>query len=300
MTGPPFLEQTVLGLIQGSTFILIAVGFTLVWGSLRLINFAQVVLYTLGGFVFVGVYQALGTSMAPTMEYVIACLASLVGMGLLGGVVALGTWYPIRTAPNFALLVASLAVFILIQNFIELFITPRPVSVPDPLSAPIALIAGAPISVSTIVLMAAGLIGTAVVAVAVRTTKFGRALRAIADDPTSARLLGLPYVPIVTATFAVAAAYSGLAGAMVSAHYGEVVFNGGIDIGLSGFTAAVLGGMGSLWGAIIGSLVLGLITSYSVTFLPSSWTQAVVFAVLIIVLAVRPTGILRTTSADRA
>jgi branched-chain amino acid transport system permease protein len=300
MNGSTLLQQTLLGLIQGSTFILIAVGFTLVWGTLRLINFAQIALFTVGGFIFVGAYQAMGDSVTPWVAYVVAAVAALLAMGILGGLVALGTWYPIRTAPNFALLVASLAVFILIVNLVELLVTPRPVHVPNPLSDSLAVVDGVPISASAVALLAVGIVGTAVLAVGVRTTKYGRAVRAIADDPASARLLGLPYVRIVTLTFAIAAGFSGLAGAMVNAHYGEVIFNGGIHIGLSGFTAAVLGGMGSMWGAIVGSLALGLITSYAVTVLPSNWQDAVVFVVLILVLAIRPTGILRTRTADRA
>jgi branched-chain amino acid transport system permease protein len=300
VSGRVLVQETLLGLIQGSTFILIAVGFTLVWGTLRLINFAQIGLYTVGGFVFVGVDQAIGRALSPVAGYALAAGVAFLVVGVLGGIVALGTWYPIRTAPNFALLVASLAVFIIIQNLVQLYVSARPVHVPNPLSGTLFSIAGVPISASALVVLVTGIGGAALVAVGMQITKFGRAVRAIADDPTSARLLGIPYVRIVALTFALAAGLAGLAGALVNAHYGEVSYSGGIDIGLSGFAAAVLGGMGSLWGAIVGGLLLGLISSYAVTVLPSSWQDAVVFAVLIIVLAVRPTGILRTKTADRA
>lgn len=301
MSGTEFVQQTILGLIQGSTFILIALGFTLVYGILRLINFAQISLYTVGGFLFLGTYQALGQLHTPsTLAYVLATLAGFLGTGVLGGIVAAGTWYPIRTAPNFALLVSSLAVLILLQNLMQLFISAGPMHVPNPFSGNLATVVGVPISTSAVVVGGVAIAISALVAVGVRATRFGRAIRAVADDPVSARLLGIPYVRVVGLTFALAAGLAGLAGSIVGAHYGVVTYNGGIDIGLKGFTAAVLGGMGSLWGAVVGGLLLGVISSYAVSFISSTWQDAIIFAVLIIILALRPTGILSTRVVDRA
>jgi branched-chain amino acid transport system permease protein len=112
--------------------------------------------------------------------------------------------------------------------------------------------------------------------------------------------MGVPYTRIVILTFALAAALAGLAGAMVAAQYGVVSYDMGVNIGLFGFTAAVLGGMGNVWGAVVGGFLLGVISSLAVTVLPSAWQDAITFGVLIIVLAVRPTGILATRTVDRA
>lgn len=293
------IQQTILGLIQGSTFVLLALGFTLVWGTLRLINFAQIALYIVGGFVFLGAYR-LVEGMPGALAYVVAAVIAFIVVGALGGIIAAGTWYPIRTAPNMALLVASLAVFILIQNLVAVVITAQPVQVPNPFDGTVFRLVGLPISGSALLVFGVGCLATAGLWLLVNRTRNGRAVRAVADSPSNARLLGIPYVPLVAGTFALAAGLSGLSGAMVNAHYGSVIFNGGLSIGLSGFTAAVLGGMGSIWGALLGSLLLGIISSFSMTILPANWQNAVIFAVLIIVLTIRPTGILSTKSADRA
>lgn len=279
--------------------MLLALGFTLVWGSLRLINFAQIALFIVGGFVFLGSYRLLFAVPGP-LAYVLAAVIAFLVVGVLGGLIAVVTWYPIRTAPNMALLVASLAVFVLIQNLVAVFITAQPVQVPNPFQGTLFHLAGLPISGSVILLFVMGCLVTVGLWLLVNRTRYGRAVRAIADSPENARMLGLPYIPLVSATFTLAAALSGLSGAMVSAHYSSVIFNGGLSIGLSGFTAAVLGGMGSIWGALLGSLLLGVIASFSMTVLATNWLNAVIFGVLIVVLTIRPTGIISTKSADRA
>jgi branched-chain amino acid transport system permease protein len=232
--------------------------------------------------------------------YVVALLAAFIGTAVGGLILALGYWYPIRRAPNIALLVASLAALILLEDLIELFISPLPLSAPNPLTGGILTLAGVQITFSDAAMLVVGIGATWLVYLLVTRTRFGIALRAVADNSTSASLMGVPYTRIVLLTFAVAAGLAGLAGAMIAGQYGSVIYDMGIDPGLFGFTAAVLGGMGNIWGAVIGGLLLGVISSLSITILPSAWQEAVTFAVLILVLAFRPTGILPTRSVERA
>jgi branched-chain amino acid transport system permease protein len=295
-------SEVVTGLVTGSTYVLVAIGFTLIYGVLRLINFAQLSIYTVGAFVYVGAYSGLTSwNLLPGyVVYVVAAVAGALGAGAIGLLLAVGTWYPIRRAPSFALLVASLATLNLLQDLIELFISPIPLEAQNPLEAHVGNVFGVTLTVSDLVLLVVGIGVSGLVALLVARTRFGLALRSVADNPTSARLMGVPYTRIVILTFALAAALAGLAGAMVAAQYGVVSYDMGVNIGLFGFTAAVLGGMGNVWGAVVGGFLLGVISSLAVTVLPSAWQDAITFGVLIIVLAVRPTGILATRTVDRA
>jgi len=134
----------------------------------------------------------------------------------------------------------------------------------------------------------------------IRFSRFGRAIRAVASNPDSAVVLGVNIPTTVFAVFGIAAALAGISGVLVSTNYGVASFTMGEIVGLKGFTAAVLGGMGNLWGAVLGGFALGVLESMSTFLLPSQWTAVVAFAVLILVLAFRPTGLLRTRVADRA
>jgi branched-chain amino acid transport system permease protein len=252
--------------------------------------------------VYVGAYSGLTTwhLLPGYVVYVLAAIAGALGAGAIGLLLAAGTWYPIRRAPSFALLVASLATLNLLQDLIELFISPIPLEAQNPLEAHVGNVFGVTLTVSDLVLLLVGIGVSGLVALLVARTRFGLALRSVADNPTSARLMGVPYTRIVILTFALAAALAGLAGAMVAAQYGVVSYDMGVNIGLFGFTAAVLGGMGNVWGAVVGGFLLGVISSLAVTVLPSAWQDAITFGVLIIVLAVRPTGILATRTVDRA
>lgn len=302
MTAQLATQEAIVGLVTGSTYILLALGFTLIYGMLRLINFAQISIYTVGAFAYVGIYSAVSGlhGLPGVLDFVIAAVGAGLATGLLGLVLVATTWFPIRRAPTFALVVASLATLLLLEDLIQLLVTSAPVVAPNPFSGIIGQFVGVSITGSEVVVTVTSLVVSALLAVMVRRTRFGLGVRAVADNPSSARLAGVPYVRTVFAVFALAGALAGLAGALVSAQYGVATYDMGLDIGISGFAAAVLGGMGNIWGAVVGGLLLGEVSSFSVTVLPSAWSQAVIFGVLIAVLAVRPTGVLRTRSVERA
>lgn len=297
-----FVQELILGIVSGSTYVFIALGFTLIYGMLRLINFAQISIYTVGAFAYIGVFHLVSdiAGVPQALDYFVAALGAALATGVLGLFLVATTWFPVRGAPKFSLFVASLATLLLIQNLVQLLIGSQPFVAANPFGNAIGSLAGVPVTGSDVIILVAGIVASLLLAVTVRKSRFGLGVRAVADNPVSARLVGIPYTRVVFGVFTLAAALAGFAGALVAAQYGVATYDMGIDIGLNGFTAAVLGGMGNIWGALVGGMVLGEISSFSVTVLPSAWQQAITFGVLIVVLAIRPTGLFSTLSVERA
>lgn len=297
-----FLQELINGIVVGASYTLIALGFTLVYGLIRLINFAQISLYTLGAYLAL-FFTPLFSSMFPTHGWV-AFVFSLCVSALLTGAAGVGVaavaWWPIRRAPIISMLVSSLAILILIESLIEVFISPLPMVVNPPINDASFVLLGSRVSSLQAVMLAGGVLLTLILYLFIRQSRFGRAIRAVASNPQSAAVLGVNTSTTVYAVFGIAAALAGAAGVLVSNTYGVANFTMGEIVGLKGFTAAVLGGMGNIWGAVVGGFCLGILESMSTFLLPSQWTAVVAFAVLILVLAFRPTGILGTRLADRA
>lgn len=297
-----FLQELINGIVVGASYTLIALGFTLVYGLIRLINFAQISLYTLGAYTALFL-MPLFSHLFPGHGW-LSFLVSLLGSGLVTGIcgviVAGIAWWPIRRAPIISMLVSSLAILILIEALIEVFISPQPQVVRPPIHDRIFTVLGTRISVLQLVMLLGGIVLTLALYFFFRGSRFGRAIRSVASNPQSAVVLGVNVSAAVFTVFGISAALAGISGVLVSNTYGVATFTMGEIVGLKGFTAAVLGGMGNIWGAVVGGLCLGILESLSTFFLPSQWTAAVAFAVLILVLAFRPTGILGTRLADRA
>ncbi|MGO8694454.1 MAG: branched-chain amino acid ABC transporter permease [Rectinemataceae bacterium] len=296
------LQQLINGIVVGAAYTLIAIGFTLVYGLIRLINFAQVSLYTLGAYLAL-FFTPLFASLFPAQGWLALGLSVVVSgllTGIAGIVVAAIAWWPIRRAPTIAMLVSSLAVLILIEALIQVMVSPLPMVVKAPVDNRIFQFLGGHFSSLQAVMLVGGIVLTFVLYQFIRFTRFGRAIRAVASNSDSAIVLGVNIQSTVFIVFGIAAALAGVSGVLVSTTYGVASFTMGEIIGLKGFTAAVLGGMGNLWGAVLGGFTLGILESMSTFFLPSQWTAVVAFAVLILLLAFRPTGLLRTKTADRA
>lgn len=296
------LQELINGIVVGASYVLIALGFSLVYGMIRLINFAQVSLYTLGAYlalyltpVFVGLFPG-----HTWLAFAVSVLVSGLLTGIAGLAVAGIAWWPIRNAPIISMLVSSLAVLILIEGLIEVLISPTPMVVKAPVTEANLTFLGTHVGSLQLVMLGGGLLLALVLYLFIRGSKIGRAIRAVASNPTSASVLGVNINMTVFAVFGIAATLAGISGVLVSNTYGVATFTMGEIDGLKGFTAAVLGGMGNIWGAVVGGLCLGIIESMSTFFLPSQWTAVVAFAVLILVLAFRPTGILGTRLSDRA
>jgi branched-chain amino acid transport system permease protein len=295
-------EELFNGIVIGSSYALLALGFTLVWGMIRLINFAQIGLYTLGAYIALLVMPSFERWFKANgwMSFILVLLLSGLLSGIAGVVVAMIAWWPIRHSPVITTLVSSLAVLLLIESLIEVFVSPLPMVVKAPIENRSFSIMNTHISSLQLVILGVSILLTLVLYEFIQYAKTGRAIRAVASNTDSAVVLGINTTFTVVLVFGIAATLAGMAGVLVSNAYGVANFTMGEIIGLKGFTAAVLGGMGNLWGAVVGGYALGILESLATFLLPSQWTPVVAFAVLILVLAFRPTGILPSRSADRA
>jgi branched-chain amino acid transport system permease protein len=295
------LQELINGIVVGASYTLLALGFTLVYGLIRLINFAQVSLYTLGAYFALFVTPLLA-SWFPAQGWLALCLSIVICgalTGIAGVAVAAVAWWPIRRAPTISMLVSSLAVLILIEALIQVVVSPLPMVVTAPIENRIHQFLGGHFSSLQAVMLIGGVAATFFLYQFIRLTRFGRAIRAVASNTDSAVVLGVNVGSTVFVVFGIAAALAGISGVLVSTTYGVASFTMGEIVGLKGFTAAVLGGMGNLWGAVVGGFTLGILEAMSTFMLPSQWTAVVAFAVLILVLAFRPTGLLRTRVAER-
>ena len=296
------LQQIVNGLVVGSVYGLIALGYTMVYGIVRLINFAQGALYEVGAYLGVAVFSVLG-GFATRQPIIGLLIAIVVSAGLTGGLAYLVeriAYRPLRNAPPLAPLVSSLAMFFLLISIVQVITQAQPLNYPQVLSltpwnlGPITL---APtsflIAVVAILLMVA-------MHFYVQRTKMGKAMRAIAVNRNAAALMGINTTWVVAFTFMLGGAMAAVAGVLFGVNYGTVTYNMGEFGGLVAFTAAVLGGIGNVPGALVGGLTVGVLSSFATIFLPNQWQEAVVFAILILVLALRPQGILGERVAERA
>jgi len=279
------LQFAVAGLKNGSVYALVALGFTIVFASTGIINFAQGEFYMLGGMLSVYALQALG------LPIVLAVIAGVVGTTAAGVVFELGAIRPKRDGDPLALIIITIGGSILIQSLTRHALGPDEMPFPAFTPGPSVLVAGAAIERQTLWMW--GLTAAAVVALTVlyRRTAFGRAMRACAIDRDGARLVGVDTRLMVTASFALAAMLGALAG-VATTPLTQTAFNVGTRVGVKGFAAAILGGLGNPIGAVIGGVILGLLESMSVAFLSSTYKDAIALVVLLLVLFVRPQGVL--------
>lgn len=312
-----FLQQLVNGLVLGSVYALIALGYTMVYGILQLINFAHGDVLMIGAMTAVTVIQLVQTAAPATPGWlllVIGISAAVPTCVLLNVVIERVAYRPLRNAPRLAPLITGIGLSIIMQATAMIIWSPNPRAVPQLLSATPLQLGwvdsgwGALISPTqlTIVIVAALLMASLVLLV--EKTKLGRAMRATAENPRVAGLMGVNSNNVIVFTFAMGAALAAIAGVLVAANYGQAQFAMGFLPGLKAFTAAVLGGIGNLYGAMVGGLLLGIIEALGAGyigeltggFLGSHYQDIFAFAVLIIVLTLRPSGLLGERVADRA
>jgi len=306
-----FLQQLINGLVLGSVYALVALGYTMVYGILELINFAHGEITMMGGMVALAVIGALGLA-APGMPGVMLLAAGLLvaiavcmALGLLIERVA---YRPLRNAPRLAPLITAIGVSIILQNIAMLIWGKQYIAFPPILPQGRHTVLGATISDTQIIILvlAAGLmLGLTLL---VQKTRLGRAMRATAQSRQVASLMGVDANRVIATTFLIGSALAAIAGVMVSAYYGLAHYYMGFLLGLKAFSAAVLGGIGNLAGAMLGGLLLGVIESFGAGyigdltggFLGSHYQDVFAFFVLILVLVFRPSGLLGERVAERA
>ncbi len=303
------LQQILNGLVLGSVYALVALGYTMVYGILQLINFAHGDVLMIGAMVGVTVVTLLAGSGLPGPVLLLAALAVAIPVCvLLSLFIERVAYRPLRTAPRLAPLITAIGVSIVIQTVAMIVWKPNPIVFPDLLPTDPIHIFGAILAPKQILILVVAALMMIGLMLLVNRTKLGRAMRATAENPRIAGLMGVNANQVIAATFAIGAALAAVAGVLVAMNYNIAQFSMGFIPGLKAFTAAVLGGIGNLAGAVLGGLLLGIIESLGAGyigdltggFLGSHYQDIFAFVVLIVVLVFRPSGIMGERVADRA
>ncbi len=303
-----FLQQIINGLVLGSMYALVALGYTMVYGIIGLINFAHGEVLMVGALVSWTVIGILQPLLPPWLVLVIALIVACALAAALNYSIEKVAYRPLRNSPRLAPLITAIGMSILLQTIAMIIWKPNYKSYPTLLpSTPIQL-GGASITPTQIMILVVTALTLAALMWLVHATKLGRAMRATAENPRVAALMGVRPDRVISATFIIGAVLAAIAGVMWASNYGTVQHSMGFLPGLKAFTAAVFGGIGNLAGAVVGGILLGLIESIGAGYigdltggvLGSHYTDIFAFIVLIAVLTLRPSGLLGERVADRA
>jgi branched-chain amino acid transport system permease protein len=306
-----FLQQIVNGLVLGSMYALIALGYTMVYGVLNLINFAHgdvLMIGAMAGLTILKLVNSAAPGLPGVVKLLIAILGAIPVCVLVNVLIERIAYRRLRNAPRLAPLITAIGVSILLQTIAMMVWGRNPLPFPQVMpSEPLRLMGAliTPTQVMLLVLAAACMLALVVL---VEKTRMGRAMRATAENPRIAGLMGVDANRIIVLTFAIGAALAAVAGVMWGANYSSAQFAMGFVPGLKAFSAAVLGGIGNVYGAMLGGVLLGLIESlgagyigdFTGGFLGSNYQDIFAFIVLIFVLTLRPSGLMGERVADRA
>ncbi len=304
-----FLQQIINGLVLGSMYALVALGYTMVYGIIGLINFAHGEVLMVGALTSWTVVSALAQSgMPPWLILLISVLCAILICTILNFSIEKVAYRPLRNAPRLAPLITAMGMSLMLQTIAMIVWKPNPKPYPLLLPTEPVEIGGAVISVTQILILGITAMCLAGLTYMVNRTKLGRAMRATAENPRVAALMGVKPDHVISATFVIGAALAAVAGVMWAANYGTVQHTMGFLPGLKAFTAAVLGGIGNLAGAVVGGLLLGLVEAIGAGYLGqltggvlgSHYADIFAFVALILVLTLRPSGLLGERVADRA
>ncbi len=304
-----FIQQVINGLVLGSMYALVALGYTMVYGIINLINFAHGEVLMVGAMVSWTVVTALeGAGLPGWLLMLISLVAAIVVCAALNFVIEKVAYRPLRNAPRLAPLITAMGMSLLLQTLAMILWKPNYKTYPMLLPSEPFFIGGAVINTTQILILVITAATLAGLMFLVNKTRLGRAMRATAENPRVAALMGVRPDVVISATFVIGAALAALAGVMYAANYGSVHHGMGFLPGLKAFTAAVFGGIGNLPGAMLGGELLGLIESIGAGYigpltgglLGSHYQDIFAFVVLILVLTLRPQGLLGERVADRA
>lgn len=300
-----FLQQLINGLTLGAIYGLIAIGYTMVYGIIGMINFAHGEIYMLGAFISLIAFLAattLGGTSVP-IALVITLFATMIFTGLWGWTVERLAYRPLRSAPRLAPLISAIGVSIVLQNFSQLAQGARVKPLPPVFHGGLTLMEGNGFTVSLnwlqMIIMAVTVVLMLGFTWVITRTPLGRAQRATEQDMKMASLLGIDVNRIVSATFVMGAVLASVAGLMVTLYYGVIDFYIGFLAGIKAFTAAVLGGIGSLPGAMLGGLLIGLIEAFWSGYFSIAYKDVATFGILVMVLLFRPTGLLGRPDVEK-
>ena len=293
-------QQMVQGLTLGGIYALIALGLTMVYGVLFMLNFAHGEIYMIGGFAGWWSLSLLTANHGPLINGVVLVfflvVIAMTVTACLGMTIERFAYRPLRTSPRMNLLLSALGASLFLQSAVLAFQGPEPrffssyVLIPE--SIRIFYIGDVVISFMRVIVIVVAFVLMAVLTLIIRKTRVGKAMRATAQDREAASLTGIDTDKIILLVFLIGSALGGAAGTLAGLLLARMDYYAGVQAGLKGFTAAVLGGMGSVSGAMIGGIVLGLLEASSTLFFPPAYKDAVAFAVLVLVLVLRPRGLM--------
>ncbi|MEI7973430.1 MAG: branched-chain amino acid ABC transporter permease [Bdellovibrio sp.] len=295
------LQHLINGLSLGSIYALIALGYTLVYGILQLINFAHADVYMMGAFIAYYVSRAVGTHLEPGWTYLILLLvSSMIGCALLGLMIERWAYRPLQKAPRINLLITAIGVSLLLQNSAQLFLGADPKAFPQVLPD-LELISTAQLKLKTldVAVFLVTLFILGVLVFFVYRTRMGRAIRAVSQNSSVAALFGISTSLTIAVTFATGSALAGVASVLVGMKYPKIDPLMGVLMGMKAFVAAVLGGIGHLPGAVIGGLLMGLSEEMVVAYLSSTYRDALAFGLLILILWFRPKGLFGKNQTEK-
>ena len=305
------IQQIINGLVLGSMYALVALGYTMVYGIINLINFAHGDVLMVAALTSWSIIGMMRESMPGTPGWLILLIALLIACvvaAALNFVIEKVAYRPLRNSPKLAPLITAIGMSLLLQTLAMIIWKPNFKPYPNLLPSAPFNVGGAVITTTQILILGVTAISLAVLMYVVNQTKLGRAMRATAENPRVASLMGVKPDMVISATFLIGAVLAAIAGVMWAANYGTVNHMMGFLPGLKAFTAAVFGGIGNLAGAVVGGILLGLIESIGAGYigaltggvLGSHYSDIFAFIVLIIVLTLRPSGLLGERVADRA
>ncbi len=296
------LQQFANGLILGSFYAMVALGYTMVYGIIKLLNFAHGDLYMVGGFVGFLILSAISGLLGESWTAIVCSMVlSMLAVGLLGVIIQRVAYRPMLKAPRLSILITALAVSMILSNGVMTITDGEYLAFNTDLGYEGLDFGNVFISYTQLALVISASLLMVILYFFVNKTLYGKAMRAIAIDQDACKLMGINVNQIIALTFFIGSSLAAAAGVMAGVYYGSLHFSMGFVIGLKAFTAAVIGGIGSIRGAMLGGLLLGLLEAFGtqLPFIGSEWKDVFSFGLLILLLILKPTGILGKTEIER-
>lgn len=300
-----FLQQFINGLTIGMIYALVALGYTMVYGIIQLINFAHGEIFMVGG--YLGLTVILIFSAASSVSgggfFLLLCLMfifSMTGCGLMGIFIERVAYRPLRNSPRLTALISAIGVSFILQNVVMLVYGPQDKSFPPLVPSQKYFLGNATITLMQLIILTVSVAEMVFLNFFVKKTKLGKAMRATSQDIKMASLVGISPNKVITLAFLLGSVFASTAGILFGLYYNTINFHDGYLAGLKAFAAAVLGGIGNIPGAMLGGILIGLAEGFGAGYLSSEWKNVFAFLILILILIFKPTGLLGERISDRA
>jgi branched-chain amino acid transport system permease protein len=303
-----FLQQLINGIAQGGMYALIALGYTMVYGIVELINFAHGDVFTLGTFLCIAILALIGVSegghiiggwQGAGIALLVIVLAALL-CGVIGVLIERLAYRRLRNAPRLAPLITAIGVSFLLQGIMRNWKGPSEISFPQFLPNPTIAFGGVHVDARQLLVVVVSVVMMIALQLFIYNTRLGKAMRATAQDRDAAQLMGINVNSTIAWTFFIGSALAGVAGFISGMYFGTTMFTNGYQAGLKAFTAAVLGGIGNIGGAMLGGFLIGIVEALTSGYISDQWTNVVVFSILVLILVLRPSGLLGEQLPEKA